>query len=81
MRSAEIVAVATRIESHCDTPRGKEKVCQTFRDLMEACSASTFMVRLGSFTDTELRELVKLVFQVCYVCSVNFFFRIMPIAE
>ncbi|CAB1104208.1 unnamed protein product [Ectocarpus sp. CCAP 1310/34] len=49
-------------------------VCRAFRDLMEACSASTFMVRLGSYTDAELRvlekwqrEQVKLEFHVCYV--------------
>ncbi|CAN0213940.1 unnamed protein product, partial [Ectocarpus sp. 4 AP-2014] len=59
VRSAEIEAVATRIGSDCDTPRGKEKVCRAFRDLMEACSASTFMVRLGSYTDDELRVLEK----------------------
>ncbi|CAN0509634.1 unnamed protein product, partial [Ectocarpus sp. 12 AP-2014] len=59
VRSAEIEAVATRIGSDCDTPRGKEKVCRAFRDLMETCSASTFMVRLGSYTDDELRVLQK----------------------
>ncbi|CAN0557555.1 unnamed protein product [Ectocarpus sp. 12 AP-2014] len=30
VRSAEIEAVATRIGSDCDTPRGKEKVCRAF---------------------------------------------------
>jgi len=34
-------------------------VCQAFRDLIQALSASTFMVRFGSYTNERLDDLEK----------------------
>lgn len=34
-------------------------MCQAFRDMIEAISASSFMVRLGSYTEESLDNLEK----------------------
>lgn len=37
----------------------KKTVCQALRDVIEACSASTFMARAGSYSEEELKTLEK----------------------
>ena len=59
VRSAEIDAVAERIEADLRTSAGMRDVCEAFRSLIVACSASTFMVRAASFTPAELQALEK----------------------
>ncbi|CAN0258856.1 unnamed protein product [Scytosiphon promiscuus] len=59
VRSSEIGAVAERTGADPGTHRGKKKVCLAFRDLIKSCSASTFMVRAGSYTESDLGVLEK----------------------
>ena len=38
---------------------GKRRICQAFRELIDSCSASTFMVRAPSFDESDLDALEK----------------------
>ncbi|CAN0157912.1 unnamed protein product [Ectocarpus sp. 13 AM-2016] len=59
IRSAETRAVRERLDANDGTTHRAKEVCQGFRDLIQAISASTFMVRMGSYTDDTLDGLEK----------------------
>ncbi|CAM9163489.1 unnamed protein product [Ectocarpus sp. 12 AP-2014] len=59
IRSAEIRAVREQLDANEGTTHGARKLYQGFRDLIQATSASTFMGRMGSYTDETLDDLEK----------------------
>lgn len=59
VKVAEISAVAARRAGEGGGRVPNNKVCEAFRDLIKACSASTFVVRAKSFTETELDILLE----------------------
>lgn len=48
-----------RLDANDGGRAGPKEVCRAFRDLIRAISASTFMVRMGSYTDEDLATLEK----------------------
>lgn len=69
VRVHEVQKVALRIGVNEKTASGKAAVCRAFKDLIKACSWTSFVVRSPSFTDEGLRVLQKSErAQVCSRC-------------